>query len=1067
MPSKNRAKRVTSPPCEAGARNNAEPAVKPSSKKTPATIRMRSLTQSEQRLKSETAALSRLNEASARLWQTQDLNKGLDEILAAAIELLSADFGNIQLFDPNDGVLRIAVHRGFKRPFLEYFREVSAKENAACGRALRSGRRIIIEDVEKDAAFAPHRAVARSAGYRAVQSTPLIARDGRPLGMISTHFRAPHRPGKADLQSLDLYAHQAADFIERCDAEQALTESRESSLAVVDALSAHIAVVDEKGNIVKVNESWRRFARRNRGVPETMNEGANYVSACEKAARDGSDDAAKLLKGMRDVLAGKVREFSFEYPCHAPDKERWFIVRVTRVTDGGRRGVVFAHEDITGRKEAELALRRSEQRLQKVLEIETVGVMFWDLTTGCLVDANETFLKMMGYTRADIASRKLTWQKFTPREYHDVSLAEIRRFHAHGRIGPYEKEYLRKDGTRQWFVFAGSSLGGNAAVEFCVDISARKDAEAALRDQKDLLRAVTESTPDLIFAKDRESRWLMGNPAAFAVIGKTASEVIGRSEAEWHDDPGQAAVLHATDRRIMKSGVAETIEEAFTSCDGQTRTYESTKSPMRDASGRIVGIVGVAREITALKVAEESLRVSMHQIRTLSHAVEQSPAIVVITTPTGEIDYVNRKFTEVTGYTLEEVLGKNPRILKSGDQPEAFYKEMWDTITAGREWRGEFCNKKKSGERFWEYAVIAPVTGSDGRVQHFVAIKEDITERRQALATLRDREERLRAILNAVVDAVITIDRHGVITNLNPATERMFGYTEAEMIGRNVKMLMPSPYSAEHDRYLDNYHRTGVRKIIGIGREVQAQRKDGTTFSVDLAVSEVDHMGLFTGVIRDISERRKLEQALLDVIEREQRRLGEELHDGLGQHLTGLEMLSHALALDLEETAPKQARRARKLNEELRDTITLTRLISHGLAPLPSNGEGLMEGLEKLAQSTARIPGKSCHFTCVSPVMVDNPAVAMHLYRIAQEAVNNALKHGKARKIEITLRELPGTLELRVENNGRTFRASDLDRSGLGLSAMRHRASVIGATLVIEPSKRSGARVVCTLRKLL
>ena len=116
-----------------------------------------------------------------------------------------------------------------------------------------------------------------------------------------------------------------------------------------------------------------------------------------------------------------------------------------------------------------------------MLDVETVGVMFWDLNTGCMTDANNAFLKIMGYSRREVEARELTWQKLTPPEYFAVSRAEVQKFMATGRVGPYKKEYLRKDGTRQWFVFAGSSLGNNACVEFCVDISARKQAEEALK----------------------------------------------------------------------------------------------------------------------------------------------------------------------------------------------------------------------------------------------------------------------------------------------------------------------------------------------------------------------------------------------------------------------------------------------------------------------------------------------------------------------------------------------------------------------------------------------------------
>jgi PAS domain S-box-containing protein len=183
------------------------------------------LRDSEARLAAEADALSKLNELSSRLWRMQSLDEGLDEMLAATIELMGADMGNLQLLDAEHGVLRIAAQRGFGPDFLEFFQEVSIEDDSACGRALCSGERVLIADIETDAAYAPCRPIARAAGYRAVQSTPLIGRDGKPLGMISTHFRAVHRPSEQDLRRLDLYARQAVDFIERCRSDETLQES--------------------------------------------------------------------------------------------------------------------------------------------------------------------------------------------------------------------------------------------------------------------------------------------------------------------------------------------------------------------------------------------------------------------------------------------------------------------------------------------------------------------------------------------------------------------------------------------------------------------------------------------------------------------------------------------------------------------------------------------------------------------------------------------------------------------------------------------------------------------------
>lgn len=173
----------------------------------------------------EAAALSKLNEWNARLLRTSNLQEGLFAMLGAVIEMLGADKGNVQLVDSERGVLEIAAHCGFQQDFLDFFREVSTKDVSACARGFSSKERVIIEDSETDALFEPLRPVARAAGYRAVISTPLIDIDGKPLGMVSAHFRAPHRPSPDALRRLDLYARQAASFIQRCRAEEALRES--------------------------------------------------------------------------------------------------------------------------------------------------------------------------------------------------------------------------------------------------------------------------------------------------------------------------------------------------------------------------------------------------------------------------------------------------------------------------------------------------------------------------------------------------------------------------------------------------------------------------------------------------------------------------------------------------------------------------------------------------------------------------------------------------------------------------------------------------------------------------
>src|SRR5690348_3746165 len=161
----------------------------------------------------------------------------------------------------------------------------------------------------------------------------------------------------------------------------------------------------------------------------------------------------------------------------------------------------------------------------------------------------------------------------------------------------------------------------------------------------------------------------------------------------------------------------------------------------------------------------------------------------------------------------------------------------------------------------------------------------------------RDSDAQIRAILDTAVDAIITIDERGRMESFNRAAQKLFGFQPNEVIGKNVKMLMPEPYRGEHDGYLSSYLRTGKAKIIGIGREVTGLKKDGTTFPMELAVSEV-RLGdriTFTGIVRDITDRKRLEKEVLEISEREKRRIGQDLHDGLCQQLTGIAFLVQAM----------------------------------------------------------------------------------------------------------------------------------------------------------------------------
>ncbi len=334
-------------------------------------------------------------------------------------------------------------------------------------------------------------------------------------------------------------------------------------------------------------------------------------------------------------------------------------------------------------------------------------------------------------------------------------------------------------------------------------------------------------------------------------------------------------------------------------------------------------------------------------------------------------------------------------------------------------------------------------------------------------SAVHDREERLRAILETAVEGIITIDERGTIESFNPASEKIFGYQAAEVIGKNVKVLMATPHREQHDGYVANYKHTGQAKIIGIGRETFARKKDGTLFPIDLSVSEVKltDRRIFTGFIRDITERKRLEKEILEISEREQRRIGQDLHDGLCQHLAGIEMLSQVLAQKLAPKSKAAAARANDIAKAVRDAISQTRLLARGLSPVTLESEGLMSALTELALNTEKMFRVHCKFSCPEIIKFDDHAAATHLFRIAQEAVSNAIKHGKAKHIAIELRESASHLHLQVNDNGGGFPEKLSGGTGMGLRIMQSRIGMVGGSLTIEQQPAGGTSVIIAAPK--
>jgi PAS domain S-box-containing protein len=337
----------------------------------------------------------------------------------------------------------------------------------------------------------------------------------------------------------------------------------------------------------------------------------------------------------------------------------------------------------------------------------------------------------------------------------------------------------------------------------------------------------------------------------------------------------------------------------------------------------------------------------------------------------------------------------------------------------------------------------------------------DLTEQDQAVRALRRSEDYLRSIVTTAATAIITIDEHGRIQTFNPAAERMFGYTVDEVVGQNVRLLMPAPYRDEHDGYLARYLKTGEAHLIGLGGEAVGLRKDGATFPLDLAVSEIGHSRSFTGILRDLSDRRNLEWRLADSQIEERRHMARELHDDLGGHMTGVGLLAQTLHGELAKAGSPLTARTQELVQAISDAQQRLRSVVRGLMPVEAMPEGLMAALSTLAQQSQAVSGIACRFECPRPVHVEDAILALHLFRIAQEAVHNAVRHAGATQIVLSLRRDAHRMEISVADNGRGVGELPAEHPGTGLAGMRQRATLLGGGCSVQPRDGGGTLVTC------
>jgi PAS domain S-box-containing protein len=404
---------------------------------------------------------------------------------------------------------------------------------------------------------------------------------------------------------------------------------------------------------------------------------------------------------------------------------------------------------------------------------------------------------------------------------------------------------------------------------------AHRQKQAALA-QEAFSENLLQNSSVATYVLDYQHRVIIWNRACEELTGVSASQVLGTDRA-WKAFYAERRPLLAD---LVIDGSVEEVtalygsytksplapdglcaEAWFPALCGTERFLCFDAAPIRNADCQVIAAIETLRDITERKLAEESLQ-------KLSLAIEQMPVTVMITDSAGFIEYVNPNFTKVTGYSAEEAIGEKPRLLRSGWHTEEFFGELWSTILSGREWRGEMHNRRKDGELYWESASISPVKGPSGEIRHFVAVKEDITERKLAEQALNRKDERIRLLLESTAEAIYGIDVEGYCTFANPACARLLGFQHPDqLLGKHMHLLIhhSSPdgscYPSDHCPLCQV---TSDQQGVHVDDEV-FWRQDGSSFAAEYwsypQLSDGEVIGCVVTFF-DISDRKRGEEEL-------------------------------------------------------------------------------------------------------------------------------------------------------------------------------------------------------------
>ena len=588
----------------------------------------------------------------------------------------------------------------------------------------------------------------------------------------------------------------------------------------------------------------------------------------------------------------------------------------------------------------------------------------------------------------------------------------------------------------------------------------------------------------------REGLWMIDangitsfvNDQMAEILGYESSEMVGKSFFEFMDPSSRrdASVLFESRR----DGISESHEFQFVTKLGERRWTVLVCSSFSNQSGQFQGAVATVYDISEKRREELVHRENEQSLRML---LEKLP----VTAWSIDHDY---RILSSYGHGLKQMGLENNQLVGTSlkDFVKRLDRETGDRLLAEHQKALEGESVQFESQAFGRviYNILEPLQGSEGEPIGLIGISVDITERNESQRRLQESEAHQRAILNTAIDAILSVDEAGVIISANTASEKFFDYSQVELIGMFIHEILVSHFNIFNrpvgqkincDNDLEMIYKpvaemTGLKK-----RNIEmdqanlhwfALKRDGSKVPVEISTGQIDGIPMKTMVIRDVSSIRALQRQLVSITEDQERRIGQELHDDIGQEMTGAAMLTEALISDLKRLnmGSEVLELAERIQSRLARSRGVVRKLARGLALEVIDSTGLCHELEELSTSIRALHLLDCIWDPPERSLNIDPETATQLFRIAQEAVNNALKHSGATIIEIGLTEKLGlnSWELKITDNGKGISESlwNDEVGGMGLRIMRYRAKLIGGQMEFQVSAEAGTRVICNFQEL-